>query len=51
MLESRAFEELVLPLEYKELVLAFARQQDEKVQEVDDIISGKGKIHPLSLHM
>ncbi len=41
-LEPDAFDNLVLPAEYKALILAFAKQQDEKVQEVDDIISGKG---------
>ena len=41
-LEPDAFDDLVLPPEHKALVLAFAKQQDEKVQEVDDIISGKG---------
>ena len=42
VLDFRAFEELISPPEYKDLVLAFAKQQDEKAQKVDDIISGKG---------
>ena len=44
-LVSTAFEELVLPSDYKDLVLAYAQQQDEKVQEVDDVIPGKGGRH------
>ena len=46
-LNPDAFEDLVLPAQYKALILSFAKQQDEKVQEVDDIISGKGLGLPL----
>ena len=42
-LDHSAFENLVLPPQQKDLILAFAIQQNEKVQEVDDIIAGKGK--------
>jgi hypothetical protein len=44
VLDDGAFEDLVLPPEQKELILAFALQQNQKVQEVDDMISGKGCI-------
>lgn len=38
-----AFEKLVLPFDYKELILAFAESQLSRKDKFDDIIAGKGQ--------
>lgn len=39
----RAFDNLVLPYDHKELILAFAQSQLEHKGEFDDIVAGKGQ--------
>lgn len=41
--DDGAFESLVLPHEYKELILALTESEVENKDEFDDVIQGKGK--------
>ena len=40
---KEAFEQLVLPYDYKEIILAFVESQISQTDQFDDIIQGKGK--------
>lgn len=42
--QLKAFDHLVMPARQKELLLAFAKDQDEKVRELDDVVVGKGML-------
>jgi hypothetical protein len=41
--DSRAFDSLVLPLGYKDLILSFTKNQNAAEDLLDDVIEGKGK--------
>ncbi|KAH7245283.1 P-loop containing nucleoside triphosphate hydrolase protein [Fusarium tricinctum] len=47
--QHKAFDHLVMPARQKELLLAFAEDQDEKVRELDDVVTaGQGLLVLLS---
>ncbi|KAH6876716.1 P-loop containing nucleoside triphosphate hydrolase protein [Thelonectria olida] len=41
--QNNAFDYLVMPQRQKELLLVFAKEHDERVRELDDVIAGKGQ--------
>jgi hypothetical protein len=43
--DDRAFESLVLPPGYKDLILSFTKNQNSSEEILDDVIEGKGKAH------
>jgi hypothetical protein len=44
--DDRAFDNLVLPPGYKELILSFTKNQNADDGIIDDVIEGKGTTHP-----
>jgi hypothetical protein len=43
--DDRAFDSLVLPPGYKDLILSFTANQNSTEKIVDDVIEGKGRAH------
>jgi hypothetical protein len=42
--DDRAFDGLVLPPGYKDLILSFTKSQNSSEEMLDDVIEGKGTI-------